>query len=94
VFATRDPDLAALVDAGTYDPIVVALERTLAAAVAAGVARDMDTRIVAELCYSLVDGGLRACFLDGDGSNEAIYLAETVRCVERITHKTESRSPA
>ena len=94
VFATRDPDLAALVDAGTYDPIVAALEKTLASGVAAGVVRDMDTRIVAELCYSLVDGGLRACFLDGDGSNEATYLAETIRCVQRITDKTESRSPA
>ena len=36
VFATRDPDLAALVDSGTHDPIVVALEKTLASGVAAG----------------------------------------------------------
>lgn len=91
VFATRDPDLAALVSLGTHDPIVDALERTLAAGVARGAAREMNTRIVAELCYSLVDGALQACFLEGDGSNEAAYLAETIRCVERIT---ESRSPA
>lgn len=94
VFSTRDPDLAALVDAGTHDPIVAALEATLAAGVARGVTREMNTRIVAELCYSLVDGALQACFLQGDGSNEVEYLAEVIQCVERIARPAEPRSPA
>jgi AcrR family transcriptional regulator len=85
VFATRDPDLAALVHAGTHDPIVAALEQTLAAGVAQGRARRMNTRIVAELCYSLVEGALQACFIEGDGSGEAEYLAEAIHCVESAT---------
>lgn len=95
VFATRDPDLAALVEAGTHDRIVAALEKTLEAGIALGTARCMNARIVAELCYSLVDGALRACFLEGDGSNEAEYLAEAIHCVERaISPPPESRNQA
>lgn len=95
VFATRDPELAALVEQGTHDPIVAALVATLEAAVARGGARSMPVRIVAELCYALVDGALRACFLEGDGSNEAGYLAEAITCVERATAAApETRSPA
>jgi AcrR family transcriptional regulator len=94
-FATRDPDLSTLVAAGTHDPIVAALERTLRAAVARGFAREMDTRIVAELCYSLVEGALQACFIEGDGSNEDAYLAEAIHCVESAVARaptTETRS--
>ncbi len=83
VFATREADLAELVYAGTHEPIVTALERTLHAGVERGVVRPMNTRIVAELCYSLVDGALRACFIDGDGQNEDAYLREAIDCVER-----------
>lgn len=82
VFATRDAELAELVEAGTHVPIVAALEKTLETAVSRGVARPMNTRIVAELCYALVDGALRACFLEGDGSDEPEYLAEAIHCVE------------
>jgi AcrR family transcriptional regulator len=95
VFATSDGDLAAVVHAGTHDPIVAALEQTLAAAVSLGIAREMDTRIVAELCYALVGGALKACFTQGDGAQEALYLAETIHCAESaIGLARESRSPA
>ena len=103
VFAQRDPDLAALVRAETEDPVVAALEQTLRAAVALGAARPMSTRIVAELCYALVGGALRGCFIEGDGSLEGEYLAEAIRCTESAcgvapTESTESteepRSPA
>jgi AcrR family transcriptional regulator len=94
-FATRDPEVAALVEEGTHDPIVAALEATLEAGIARGGARPMPVRIVAELCYSLVDGALRACFLEADGSNEAQYLAEAIYCVECATAPTpEARSRA
>lgn len=94
VFATRDPELAALVEEGTHDPIVAALTATLETAVARGSARPMPVRVVAELCYSLVDGALRACFLEGDGSNEDEYLAQAITCVERATAPApEPRSP-
>jgi len=91
VFATRDPDLAAVVHAGTRDPIVAALEKTLESAVARGVARPMNTRIVAVLCYALVDGALQACFVEGDGRNEAEYLAEAIRCVESACIEPSAR---
>ena len=85
VFSTRDPELTALVEQGTHAPIVAALEKTLRAGVERRLAREMNVRVVSELCYSLVDGALRACFLDGDGSNEDEYLAETIHCVECAT---------
>ncbi len=94
-FATRDPELASLVEEGTHDPIVAALEKTLQAGVDHGVTRPMKVRVVAELCYALVDGALRACFLEGDGSNEDEYLAEAIHCVDRATAlHPESRNPA
>jgi AcrR family transcriptional regulator len=95
VFATRDPDLSALVEQGTHAPIVAALEKTLRAGVERGGAREMNVRVVAELCYSLVDGALRACFLEGNGSNEDEYLAEAIHCVECATARPpEPRTPA
>jgi AcrR family transcriptional regulator len=95
VFSPRDSELAALVEQGTHDPIVAALEKTLQAAVERGVARDMRVRVVAELCYALVDGALRACFLEGDGSCEDEYLAEAIHCVERATAPSpEPRNPS
>ena len=95
VFATRDPELASLVEAGTHDPIVAALEKTLQAGIDRGVTRPMKVRVVAELCYSLVDGALRACFLEADGSGEDEYLAEAIHCVDRATAlHPEARNPA
>ncbi len=92
-FATRDPDLAPLVRAGTHDPIVAALEKTLQAAVALGAARSMNTRIVAELCHALVAGALQSCFIEGDGADEGAYLSEAIRCVESACGAAASDSP-
>ena len=44
----------------------------------------MDPRIVAELCYGLVDAALRACFQAGAVVDEERYLRETIRSVERV----------
>lgn len=93
LFATREPELAELVYAGTHDPIVQALELALQAAVDRGTARPMDTRIVSELCYSLVDGALRACFIEGDGEREEEYLREAIHCVESALAPETRRVP-
>ena len=42
----------------------------------------MDTHIAAELLFALVAEALTQCFVRGDGSREADYLREAVRCVE------------
>jgi len=48
----------------------------------AGLLREMDAQIVAELLFSLVESALAACFVYGAGAREDDYLREAVRCVE------------
>jgi AcrR family transcriptional regulator len=84
LFAIRDPELAELVHDTTRSQVVVALEKTFQAGVERGELRAMRPRIVAELCYALVDGALQACFVDRDDVDEAeeeAYLSEAIRCV-------------
>jgi len=84
LFAIRDPELAELVHDTTRSQVVVALEKTFQAGVERGELRSMRPRIVAELCYALVDGALQACFVDRDDVDEVeeeAYVSEAVRCV-------------
>ena len=62
--------------------IVAAIERALADPRGRATMRDMDTHIAAELLFALVAEALTQCFVRGDGSREADYLREAVRCVE------------
>ncbi|HME68623.1 MAG TPA: TetR/AcrR family transcriptional regulator [Myxococcota bacterium] len=62
--------------------IVGALARGFEAWAQSGLLRPMDAQIVAELLFALVEAALMECFVRGDGSREAIYLREAVRCVE------------
>jgi len=58
-----------------------------------GFLRPMNAQIVAELTYALVEAALTGCFARGDGSREADYLREAVRCVEGAINPV-SKTPA
>jgi AcrR family transcriptional regulator len=55
-----------------------------------GLIRPLDAGIVAELMHALVERALVECFVRGDGSREADYLRETVRCVVGATLREAS----
>lgn len=73
-------ELSELAHARTRAEIVGALEAVFRSGVERGALRGRDPRITAELLYSLVEGGLEACFVEGDGARESDYLRETIAC--------------
>jgi len=69
----------------TREHIVGALAEAFERSQGHGLMRQLDARIVAELMHALVERALIECFVRGDGSREADYLRETVRCVAGAT---------
>jgi len=65
--------------------IVDALTTRLTHWKAAGVTRDLDPRLVAELCFALVEAALRQCFVYGHGQRREEYIAEVVGAIRALT---------
>lgn len=91
VFAVRDPELADLVHSESRSRVVDSLEQILRFGMEHGQCRPMNPRIVAELCHSLVDGALQACFVEREGEDEEQYVEETIRCIMGALRPSDSQ---
>jgi AcrR family transcriptional regulator len=91
---TSDSNAHKTVRQASRSEIVAAIERALADPRGYGLMRDMDTHIAAELLFALVAEALTQCFVRGDGSREADYLREAVRCVEGAVLRRSDPQPS
>jgi AcrR family transcriptional regulator len=78
---TNDPAEGGPAQDANRAQMLAAVEAALRRWIDAGLVRDMDPRIAAEIQFSLVESALRECFLRHGGRNEEDYIREVTRCL-------------